>query len=49
MNKPEVKEYKSTAAACAPNKEKTQDLIQLHERKIKLISEKNRDRYWEKR
>ena len=43
MNIPEVTKDKSTAAACAPNKEKTQDLIQLHERKIKQISEQNGD------
>ena len=43
MNKPEVKEYKSTGATCALNKDKktSQDLIQLHEKKIKLISDQN--------
>ena len=43
MNKPEVKESKSTEATSAQNKDKntTQDLIQLHEKKIKLISDKN--------
>ena len=43
MNKPEVKEYESTGATCALNKDKntTQDLIQLHEKKIKLISDQN--------
>ena len=43
MNKPEVKKYESTGATCALNKEKitTQDLIQLHEKKIKLIADQN--------
>ena len=43
MNKPEVREHKQTAAACAPNKEKTHDLIKIHESKIKKAVNKDLD------
>ena len=49
MNIPKVTEYKPTAASCAQNKVKTQDLIQLHERKIKQVSDQNGDEITEKK
>ena len=47
MNIPEVSEHKPTAASCAQNKAKTQDLIQLHERKIKQVLNQNGDKITE--
>ena len=43
MNKPEVRERKQTAATCAPNKEKTLDLIKIHENKINKAVNKDED------
>ena len=34
MNKPETRESNQSAATCAPNKEKTLDLIKIHENEI---------------
>ena len=44
MAKPEVHNYKSTGATCALDKDKitTKELIQYHEQKIALSSEKNK-------
>ena len=43
MNKPETRERKQSAATCAPNKEKTLDLIKIHEIKIKNAVNKKGD------
>ena len=43
MNKPETKEWKHSAATCAQNKEKTMDLIKIHESKINKAVNKDED------
>ena len=43
MNKPETRERKQSAATCAPNKEKTLDLIKIHENEIKKAVNKDKD------
>ena len=43
MNKPETRERKQSAATCAPNKEKTLDLIKIHENKINKAVNKDKD------
>ena len=44
MAKPEVHDFKITGATCALDKDKitTKELIQYHEKKIALISDKNK-------
>ena len=43
MNKPETKERNHPAAICAQNKEKTMDLIKIHEIKINNAVNKDGD------